>query len=350
MNKFSPSMNRTIIASLIGLGIVLVGASTAFAALIPSFSALSTGSDRIDLTVYADANKEIALYYINTSGSTVLVDTIGSTNTSGYFFRSITRSTYSIPTGVAAYVMVNGERSSNVAWPLGSGSSTTTTALSTSNSGVTLSQGSTKYVSIYGGSRNYYIGQNSNPSAVTATVNGDTIAFYGVNTYTSTASQSATITICDSTSSYGCTSVVVTVPATNLYSNNLGISATQISLGLGQAKALTLTGGGSVSITQNTNGGAVGAYVSGSTLTLYGNQAGTSSITICGTTSGAQCVTVVVTVYNNLAQAPLVAGDITLGTLPYTGDTGPDVVVGVLALLLAIGGYAVAQSARKQTA
>lgn len=348
MNKFSLSMTRTIVASLIGLGIVLVGASTAFAALIPSFSALSTGSDRIDLTVYADANKEITLYYLSTSGSTVLVDTIGSTNTSGYFFRSITRSTYSIPTGVAAYVMVNGERSSNVAWPNGSG--TTSTTLSSSNSAVTLSQGATKYVSIYGGSRSYYIGQNSNPSAVTATVNGDTVAFYGVNTYTSTATQSATINVCDSTSSYGCTAITVTVPATNLYSSNLSISATQVALGLGQAKALTLTGGGSVSITQNTNGGAVGAYISGSTLTLYGNQAGTSSITICGTASGSQCVTVVVTVYNNLAQAPLVAGDITLGTLPYTGDTGPDVVVGVLALLLAIGGYVVVQSARKQTA
>lgn len=337
-------MPRFILASILGLSL-LGSAFTASAALVPSFSALATGSDRIDLTVYADPNKDIALYYTNSSGSTVFVDSIGATNTSGYFFRSITRNTYAVPTGVATYVSVNGQNSSNVAWPYGSNSGTT--ALSVSNSFLSVKQGETRYVSIYGGTRNYYVSTNSNPNAVTATINGDTLALYGVNLYTSYASQSATVTICDGTSSYGCTSVVVTVPATTLYGGTLGVSSTQVSLGVGQSKALTLTGGGTVSITQNTNGGAVGAYISGSTLTLYGNQAGTSVITLCGTTSGASCVTVTATVYNNLASAPLVSGDVTLGTLPYTGDTGPDMALGFVAILVAIGGYLFVRNTRR---
>lgn len=80
-------------------------------------------------------------------------------------------------------------------------------------------------------------------------------------------------------------------------SGSLSLSQTNVNLNLGQTAYVTAStfSGGYLTVTNNTNNNSVTATVSGSTINLYGNQAGTSIITVCASYPSA-CGTITVTV------------------------------------------------------
>jgi hypothetical protein len=137
---------------------------------------------------------------------------------------------------------------------------------------------------------NFYISSNSNPSIVNATASGNTVNLYGQNVGNST------INICHSTTSV-CRSLYTTVGG---YSGgNLTFSQNNVNLNYAQNININIYGGsgsGSYYISSNSNPSIVNASISGSTVYLYGQSQGSSTIVVCQNNT-ASCGTLYVTVY-----------------------------------------------------
>ncbi len=134
----------------------------------------------------------------------------------------------------------------------------------------------TVYQSIYYTYQNYYISSNSNSSVVSANISGgNMINLYGLT------SGSSTLTVCQ-TNSGACGSLYVTVSGSGSYSN-ITFSPSSVSVNAGQSANVTVYGGSSNYISSNSNSSAATASLSGSTLYVYGQQVGSTTITVCPT-------------------------------------------------------------------
>ena len=158
-----------------------------------------------------------------------------------------------------------------------------------SPSSPTLYTGQSLSVSLYGGGsyNGYYISSQSNPSAVTASVSGNTLSLYGKS------QGSSSITVCNSGYS-SCSTLYVSVSGTG-YSGSLSLSQYSLSLTSGQTSAVNIYGGGTYYISSNSNSSVASASVSGSSLTVYANSAGSTTISVCQNYAS-QCANLYVTV------------------------------------------------------
>jgi len=163
------------------------------------------------------------------------------------------------------------------------------TVLSFSQNVVSISQGDTSNVTVSGGTGGYSISSNTNPSVVSASINGSSniVAIYG-NT-----EGSAIITICSTSSSAVCASIYVTVgpsvPALTISQNNVSIVA-------GGSFLVNIIGGGSNNVIySNSNSSSVSArLVNNGNMVLLesGSVNGSSNIVICpSSTYNSKCVT-----------------------------------------------------------
>lgn len=155
-------------------------------------------------------------------------------------------------------------------------------SLDNTNPSITVGQATT--VNISGGS-GYYVSANSNSNVASQSLSGSALTITGLQ------SGSTTITVCSS--SNGCSSVNVTVGSANT-NQPVTFGVTNPTLTVGQSTNVSLSGGSGYFISSNSNNNAVQASVSGASLSLYGANAGSSSITVCQSSGG--CATLNATV------------------------------------------------------
>lgn len=213
----------------------------------------------------------------------------GTTDNSGYF-SNLYRSTQ-LP--FEFYVTVNGVQSSTQ--QLGYNNNYNCGGyyycggnVSLSQTSLSLNVGQSASVSI-SGSGNYYVSNNSS-NVVTASISGSQLNIYGNN------SGSATVNICSYSGSSNCASLYVTVGYLNYGNNNVSLSQTSVSLGIGQSSQLTIYGSGSYYISNNSNSTVATASISGSQVTVYGNNYGSTTINICANNYSYSCASLYVTV------------------------------------------------------
>jgi len=135
----------------------------------------------------------------------------------------------------------------------------------------------------------YYVSNNSNPSAVSASVSGTVLNLY--------ANQSGTsiITVCLNSLSF-CGTLPVTVNGGGYNGGSLSLSQTNVNLSVGQNANVIANNynGGSLYIASNSNSTVAYAVVNGNSITIYGQNNGTSNFSICA--NNGQCVNLYVTV------------------------------------------------------
>jgi len=131
-------------------------------------------------------------------------------------------------------------------------------------------------VTITGGSGNYTVSNNSNPSSVQTGLNGSVVTLTATGT-----SGSSSVTVC-TTDGVDCGIIIVN--ATALNSNAITFSQSNPVVPFGQSTTVTIFGGTGTNfyVSSNSNPSIVQANISSNILTLIGNaSSGTSAITIC---------------------------------------------------------------------
>ena len=272
-----------LVAAMFGaaliIGTTLFAVAPAHADVTPTLSVAATGNgDSVQINVYGDPNQSVILYYIKT-GSGSQLTSIGTTDGNGNLSTTVSSATYGIASGVPVHVTVgglNGPSSPTITWP--TVTSTSTSSVTLSQTGLVLSVGQTSYVtatSTTGGT--LYVANNSNPSVANVNVNGTQISFNGLT------NGSTTTTICTVGNTTNCPSVYITVQ--NAGTAALSLSASTVTLSSGQSIPVTISGGnGSYTVTNNTGNGSVMTSLNGNILTLSTSMTtGFSSVTVCST-------------------------------------------------------------------
>jgi hypothetical protein len=171
--------------------------------------------------------------------------------------------------------------------------------LSFSQNNATLVSGQNLPITISGGNGSYLIKNNSNQSIIQASISGSVLTLT-----TGSTSGSSSITVCTSDMSL-CAVISASAGSANSVAISFSTSAPIVSAG--QSTIVNIYGPTGVQfyVSSNANPAIVQANLSGSTLTLSGITAGSSSISVCATTS--MCASLNVTVQNALT-----GGSITL--------------------------------------
>lgn len=314
-----------------------VGFGSKVHAMTPALSLVSSGTDNVLVTVTADPNSSVVLYYNLTYGMQNAV--LGTTNYNGYFTTVISANNYNITAGSLVYVMVNGQQSVSVAWP---SYYSYNSNLSLSHTNVSLTIGQTSYVtannSSYG---SLYVSNNSNSNVVTVGVVGNSISLYGVN------SGSSTVMICQSSYTSSCGTVYVTVSGGYNYNstNTSGFLVSNLNLSVGNYITLSSPNNTGLYVSTNSNSSvasvvsstAVSGCFGGATfntttgqpcyyqtanagsVTISAVAVGTSNITLCQNNYGSNCSTIMV----NVTGSPYVynPGSVLGASTCYLGNT-----------------------------
>ena len=160
--------------------------------------------------------------------------------------------------------------------------------ISFSQSSLSQSIGSSQYVTISGGNGTYTVSGNSNTSAVSTSLSGNSLTVSGL------AVGGATITVCDTSNTCGTLSVTINSSS----SSGLSFSQNNISLMTGGSQVITVSGGnGTYHISNDSNSSAVSVGTSNSNgITVYALAAGSATITVCDTSNTCGTLTVTATV------------------------------------------------------
>ncbi len=171
---------------------------------------------------------------------------------------------------------------------------------------VTLQNGQTTSVTLYGSSAgNYYVTSNSNPNVVSPSISGSTLSLYGKS-----YNGSSTLTICAVGFPNSCGTLLIT---TNPTYSTLSASQNTLDLTRYQNRTVTIYGGsGNYFISgASTYTSGVNASLSGSVLTLTSTaDYGSSTVVVCDTQNTSSCTTITITL--------LTTTPITLGGLSFT--------------------------------
>ncbi|MFI5260669.1 MAG: peptidoglycan-binding protein [Candidatus Paceibacteria bacterium] len=173
--------------------------------------------------------------------------------------------------------------------------STSSVAVSFSNSAPVVAAGQNVTVNVYGPSGvQFYVSSNSSPSVVQANLSGTTLTLTGITAGTSS------VALCATTST--CATLTVTVQAA-ITGGNLTLSQNTLSILSGQSFNITVSGG---TAPYNLSGGTSAVSqetLNGTTLTVYGVAGGTSSVNVCSAAGG--CMLLVVNVNGPAAVIPV---------------------------------------------
>ena len=183
----------------------------------------------------------------------------------------------------------------------------TASVISFNQNNLTLAVGQGSSVTVSGGSGNYSITSNSNPSDVSAILSGNTITLSGL------VIGSANVTVCDT--SGNCGTLYITTSGTSS-SGSLYFSTTNPTITVGQVTTVTISGGSGFYVTGNSNSSVASQSINGSTLTISGLTAGSTTFTVCSAANG--CGTLYVTV----------SGTSSSGGNVIFGVTNPTVTIG----------------------
>jgi hypothetical protein len=182
----------------------------------------------------------------------------------------------------------------------------TVSAISLSQSNISLSVGSNQSVTISGGTGTYSISSNSNTSVVSTSLSGSSLTVSGV------AAGTATITVCDA--SNNCGTLTVTVSSSSTSTSGLTFGQSNVSLAPTNSQIVSISGGNGVySISSNSNSSAVSVGMSSGGVTVYAVAAGSATIKICD--SASVCGYLYVTVTGSTTSTQAVAFSVTNPTL-----------------------------------
>ncbi len=176
---------------------------------------------------------------------------------------------------------------------------TSSTAISASQTSPTLSSGQSLAITLSGSSGSYSISSNSNTSAISASVSGSALTLYGQSYGAST------LVVCSSTGS--CVSILATV--TNGGGGGaLTLSQTSLVLVTGQTVGVTVSGGSTpYSVSAMTNGIA-SASASNNVVTVNGLSAGQTTLSVCSAGGGCSAITIVVNASSNSTYSNMTPG------------------------------------------
>jgi Putative peptidoglycan binding domain/Pilus formation protein N terminal region len=178
--------------------------------------------------------------------------------------------------------------------------STGTSAISFSQSNISMSVGQLQQIAI-SGSGSYYISSNTNSAVVSTSLSGSTISLSGISAGT------ATLSVCSSNSgSTTCGTINVTVTGssvntTNTTTANLAFSPTSASIVAGQTESISILGGTNAStvyyVSNNTAPNVATVNTNGTILSVTGLAFGGDNVTVCQ--SGGLCGNLYVYVSTN---------------------------------------------------
>ena len=278
----------------------------------PSLSVvgISGGNAAVSIT-NAQPNAPVVINYIPV-GSSLTTTITGNTDYSGNFSTTINSASGSQVTATVAGAVLNSNNNGGCGYYGCNGCTYNcgnNGSLSLSQTSLSLNYGQSQTVTIYSNNNNnynnnFYISSNSNSSVATASISGNSVNVYGQT------SGSTNISICQNSSSQ-CATLYVTVNSNgscgyygcggctyNCGSGTLSLSQTSLSLNYGQSSTVTVyssTYSGTPYISSNSNSGVATASVSGNSIYVYGQSAGSTTISVCQNSSS-QCASLYVTV------------------------------------------------------
>jgi hypothetical protein len=196
--------------------------------------------------------------------------------------------------------------------------------LSFSQNNTSIISGQNVVINITGGNGFYAIKNNSNPTAISTSLNGPALTLYANST-----TGSSTIVVCtvDTTS---CGVVNASIGTYTSNGTGLSFSTSYPSVTTGQTTTINISGGyGTYYVSSNSNSSVAQTYISTSTLTIYGNNPGTTSITVCAPSGHCGIITTTVIAasggilalsQNNvtISAGQLISVNISGGTVPYS--------------------------------
>ena len=179
--------------------------------------------------------------------------------------------------------------------------STSTYAISLSQTSISLATGGSTNVTIYGNG-GYYISTHTNPNIASAYISGSTLVVSGINYGSDTVSVCQTGGQCATL--YVNVAYDITRPTT---ANAVTFSQQNPALSVGQSMSITMYGGTSGAgynyypyanpnyyVAYNSNTSAITTSISGSTLTLRGVSAAAAGIVICSSTNSCGAISATV--------------------------------------------------------
>lgn len=145
-------------------------------------------------------------------------------------------------------------------------------------------------VTVSGGS-GYYVTGDSNPSIASQSLSGTTLTVSAITDGTTA------ITVCST--SNGCGTLDITVGSSATNGGDVAFGVSNPTLAVGQSLDVSLSGASSYYVSSNSNTNISETSINGSTLDLYGENAGTDSLTVCA--NGGSCSTLYITVTGSTA-------------------------------------------------
>ena len=202
---------------------------------------------------------------------------------------------------------------------------------SASSQGLSFSQNNTSIISgqnvqinITGGNGFYQIQNNSNSSIMSTSLNGPVLTVYANGT-----SGSSTITVC-STDMSACGVVNASVGTYTTSGTGLSFTTNYPTIFTGNTSVINITGGyGTYYVSSNSNSTFAQTYISSNTITIYGNNPGTDSITVCAPSGECGVITATVVAssggaltlsQNNISliSGQVLSTNVSGGTAPYS--------------------------------
>jgi len=267
--------NKFFLAAL--SAVLLFGVISSVHAATPSLNLSYTGNgDNVLVTVTGDANSGVNLSYLPNNGSYATQSAIGTTNSNGNFSAVLSTSNYNISSiNNLVYVTVNNQNSAPLPWPYSNGTINNGSAISLSQTSLTLSVGqSTVITATNSGSNSLYMSSNTNSSVVNISLNANQI------TVTANVAGSTSVTVCAVGNSSNCASFTVTVQGAV---QSLLFSQNNLLITVGQTVPVTVAGGtGTYMISNNSNPTVIQASVNGSNVNFYATvSSGSAAVTVC---------------------------------------------------------------------
>lgn len=270
----------SLLLLMAGLSFGIFAAASVTQAATPALVLTPVSGDVVTARVSGDPNSAIQLGFYPPGMTFPTSMPFGTTDANGNYSITISSGAYSIPSGVQSYVVINNQQSATANWP------SYTSTLSLSQTSVSLSVNENVTIN---SSNAPIISFNSNQAALSAAVSGNTL------TLTGKAAGAGNLTICAPSAGCGTISFQVgtqTAAAISFSQNNVSLKSGQTAnIGINYANSRN-----GFAISANSNPNSVTASISGesSTLTLYGESAGSSTITVCSRNDAAVCASLYV--------------------------------------------------------
>ena len=247
-----------------------------------------TSGDAVQLSISAEAERQIQLSYLPPGEPVLRTIVLGTTDTKGSYATTISSGGYGIPAGSPAFVTVSGVQSPMTLWP------TYTNSLTLNKTSVQLAVGQSVTV---GGSAALILAANSQSTSISTSLSGSQV------TITGRSSGSGTIILC--AMNVGCSSIAVEVGA-QTGQTQIAFSPDIPVYTVGQSSTIVILGGGTngYSLSSNSNPTVLEAKLSGGNrvLYVYASAAGSSTVKICSLETPTNCSTLLVTVLDNAVQ------------------------------------------------